>query len=230
VFNNYTDRDIDAKMERTKKRALVAHTISETAALVFARVLLLAGIVSLYLGTNGLTVTVALVGFSMYLFVYSMWAKRTTVHATLIGAIAGAVPPVIGYTAVTGALDIYALILFLVLVSWQMPHFLAISLFRKEEYAAASIPVMPLVRGEDATKKVMMLYTGVFGLAALSLYALNAVGEIYLVSMAAITVFWLGLGYKGFHLPDTVRWARRMFFFSLFALLVFSILIAIDWK
>ncbi len=229
VFNNYTDRDMDEKMERTKRRALVTNKISVSAAIWFGAILLFLGEILLFMGTTVTAGLVAGAGFILYAVVYSMWAKRATVHATLIGALSGAVPPVVGYVAVTNTLDMIALLLFLVLVAWQMPHFLAIALFRKNEYAAASIPVPPLVYGERITTQLMIVYTCVFAIMALALPFVGAVGNAYTVSMSIICLIWLHICYQVRTETDTVAWARRMFSFSLLALVVFSLLIAIDW-
>ena len=132
VFNNYIDRGIDSKMKRTKNRALVTGEVSTTNALVFTSILLAIGSFLLGYFTTPLALWVAIFGFFAYVVVYGIW-KRQSVHGTEVGSISGAVPPVVGYVAVTGSLDTSAVILFLLLVLWQMPHFYAIGIFRRSE-------------------------------------------------------------------------------------------------
>jgi heme o synthase len=140
VFNNVWDRQADSKMERTKNRALVTGEISTTNALAYGTVLGLIGFGLLYFYTNALTTLIAAIGFAFYVLVYTP-LKHRTVYGTLLGAVAGAVPPVVGYCAVTNELDIGAWLLFLILVVWQMPHFYAIGINRFDDYKAAGIPI-----------------------------------------------------------------------------------------
>ena len=130
VFNNYHDRGIDALMERTKSRVLVRKAISIRSAIMYGAVLSLLGFTLLAFYTNKVTVMVALFGFFVYAVLYTLWLKRTSVHSTFVGALSGAVPPVIGYVAVRGEIDLVATVLFLILVTWQIPHAFAIALYR----------------------------------------------------------------------------------------------------
>jgi protoheme IX farnesyltransferase len=232
VFNNYIDRDIDVKMERTRHRALVAHKISGRAALIFASVLGAAGFFILIFYLNILTALTALTGFIFYVFVYSLWGKRRTVYGTFIGAIAGATPPVVGYAAASGRIDVAAAILFLIMMAWQMPHFFAIAIRRKDDYAAAGIPVMPVSRGLRRTKVSMAIYIIEFILAAALLTVLGYTGTVYLVIALVLGVVWLGVSIRGFWLPDGApavneRWARQMFFLSLIVMVVLFITITV---
>lgn len=140
VFNNYYDRDIDARMERTKNRAFPGGRVSVQGALTFGAVLLALGSGLLLLMTNDLALSAAFVGFAVYVFAYTP-IKHTSPHALFVGAVAGATPPVVGYAAAAGTLDTTALALFLFLFIWQLPHFVAISIYRGEEYSEASVPM-----------------------------------------------------------------------------------------
>lgn len=140
VFNNYLDRELDTKMERTKGRALASGKISNRNALLFGTVLLVLGITILYLFTNLLALSVALVGFIVYVFMYSPLKPRTP-YALFVGAVAGATPPVVGYAAAANVIDTTALLMFLSLFIWQLPHFLAIAVYRNHEYGAAGVPL-----------------------------------------------------------------------------------------
>ncbi|MDB5181323.1 MAG: protoheme farnesyltransferase, partial [Candidatus Saccharibacteria bacterium] len=146
VFNNYIDRDIDAYMARTKKRALVSKQISPTKALIFGGALGLIGVIVLYCFTNIPTLALGIIGFVSYVFLYT-FSKRRTVYSTLIGSISGSTPIAAGYTAATGQFDSAALILFLIMAIWQLPHFYAIGIFRRDDYAAAGVPILSVVKG-----------------------------------------------------------------------------------
>jgi protoheme IX farnesyltransferase len=156
VFNNCIDRDIDLKMERTKNRVLVQGLISLKLALVYATVLGVAGLCLLYGGqpVGGLF---AVIGFVIYVGFYSLYLKRKSVHGTLVGSLSGAMPPVIGYVAVSNSFDMAALTLLVMFSLWQMPHSYAIAIFRFNDYLAASIPVLPVKRGIEVAKKHILL-------------------------------------------------------------------------
>lgn len=227
VFNNYIDRHADAKMARTKNRPLAKGLISGQHANIFAIILGIAGAVVLAIFTNLLALTVALFGFFIYVVLYSFW-KYKTYYATLVGSIAGAVPPVVGYCAVTNRLDSGALLLFTILVLWQMPHFFSIAMYRFNEYVAASIPLLPIKKGPHVTKIQMVLYIIAFTLAALMLTPLGYTGKIYLVVAPLLGISWLILCLKGFKVDNDKRWARKMFVLSLVIITVFSITISLD--
>ena len=226
VFNNYIDRDIDIKMKRTKNRALVKHIISGRNAIIFANLLGIVGAFTLYFFTNLLTLFIALLGFFFYVVVYGI-GKRKSVYGTIIGSISGAIPPVVGYCAVTNQLDLGALIIFMILVFWQMPHFYAIALYRSEEYKAAGIPVLPLVEGIQRTKIHMKLYILGFLIAVSALTAFHYTGYIYLIIVGGLGLVWFGMAMQGFALKDSNPWARKMFFFSLILIMAFSLLMPI---
>lgn len=225
VLNNIIDRDIDTRMTRTKERAIPTGAISIRNAFWFGVLLLVFGFVLLSAFVSLLAFLIALVGAVIYVGVYTP-AKRFTPQSTIIGALAGAVPPVVGYAAVTGVLDSYALVLFLILVTWQMAHFFSIALYRMEEYGAAGLPVMPLVVGTARTKMLMFFYIVSFSYAVYALYALGAPGKWYAVIMLPACLLWFALSVFGLFTKDTRHWARRMFFVSLVVLLCASFAIA----
>ena len=230
VFNNYIDRDIDAVMERTKHRALVEGRIPGTSALIFGTCLYIVGAAILALFTNATTLTVAIFGLIVYVFFYSLWSKRYSVHSTLIGAMAGAVPPVVGYCAVTNNFDTAAVLLFLILAIWQLPHAFAIAIYRLKDYAAASIPVLPVAYGVHTTKVAMSTSIAAFGAISLLLTRYGYTGYLYLVVMTVVSLVWFIESIRGFKTADDVRWGRRMFFFSLIALLIFCAMISLDTR
>lgn len=225
VVNNYIDRNIDSKMKRTKGRALVVGQIPARNAIIFAIILGIVGSLSLAIFTNWLTLGVALTGYFFYVVMYSIW-KRRSVHGTVVGSISGAVPPVVGYVAVTNNFDLGALLLFLVLVFWQMPHFYSIALYRAKEYSAASLPVMSVVYGAHKTKLYIIGYVVTFIIVSLLLAPLGYANNLYLIVMTLLGFLWLRKGLGGFKTKDTEKWARGMFGLSLMVLMGFSIMIA----
>lgn len=224
VFNNYIDRNIDKKMTRTKNRALVSGKISGRSALLYASILGVLGFASLW-WVNVVTLLVAFVGFVFYVVIYGYF-KRNSVHGTLVGSISGAVPPVVGYTAVAGVVDGAAVLLFLFLVCWQMPHFYAISIYRKSDYESAGLPVMSVSRGIDEARKHIVAYI-VLLLGVVSLFTLfGYTSYIFLVIMLGVIGYWLLI--SGRRQASSEHWAGKMFGFSLTALLVFCIALSID--
>ncbi len=227
VFNNYIDRESDKKMARTQNRALVKGLISGRNAIYFAIFLSLAGFSILILYTNLLATLVALVGFLFYVVLYS-FGKYLSVFGTAIGSIAGAVPPVVGYCAVTNQIDAGAILLFLILVLWQMPHFFSIAVYRFDDYVAASIPVLPVVRGMRTTKIRMLIYIIAFIPTTLLLTVFGYTGYAYLIVATLLGIAWLFLCIKGFKVDNDKLWARKMFLFSLVTITVLCPLIALD--
>ncbi len=226
VANNYIDRDIDKVMERTKQRALPVGLISIRNAVTFAVALGLIGFLLLALYVNFLVVALGFIALITYLVLYGL-AKRRSIHGTLVGSIAGALPPVAGYCAVTNHIDGAALILFLILVFWQMPHFYAIATYRLSDYMAAGLPVLPAVKGARRTKIEILIYIAAFTAAASALTFFGYTGEVYLVAVAIFGLAWLGLSIKGFNAKDDKRWARTMFLFSLIVIMVFSLMASV---
>ncbi len=227
VFNNYIDRIADAKMARTKHRALVTGRISPQHALLFAVSLGIVGLVILGLYTNLLATFVAFVGFFIYVALYSIWKYRTS-YATLVGSISGATPPVIGYCAASGTFDLGALLLFMILVLWQMPHFFSIAVYRLDDYTAASIPVLPTVKGMVTTKIHMLLYIIGFTASTILLSFFGYTGTAYLVVALLVSLAWLLLCIKGFQSTNERLWARQMFAVSLVVIMALSIAISVN--
>jgi protoheme IX farnesyltransferase len=223
VINNYLDREIDAKMARTKQRALVTGSISAHSALTFATLLGLLGVAILALGTNHTTVIVGLIGLFAYVVAYG-WAKRKTVYGTLVGSISGAMPLVAGYTAFTGKFDFGAFLLFLILVCWQIPHFYAIAIYRIKDYKRAGIPVWPAVKGITSTKVQMAVFIFLYTVFCTMIMVFGYAGYIYFVAMGALCLTWFFRAMQGFGRHDNGAWARSMFGFSLILSLAMLVL------
>lgn len=214
VFNNVIDRELDKKMTRTQQRPLPRGAMTPKVALIFATFLGIIGVFILSLYTNLLTLIAALLGLVVYVFIYS-FSKYKTSYGTLIGSIAGAVPPVVGYTAVSHQVDLAAIILFLMIALWQMPHFYAIAIFRLQDYEKGSIPVLPIKRGMLTTKVQMVFYCLAFMMASTLLAFFDYAGPLYFVVMSLFGLAWLILSIQGLTCKNDQKWARKMFFFSL---------------
>lgn len=227
VFNNYIDRPLDKKMSRTKQRALVTGLISVRNAIIFACILGIIGFLILLQFTNLLTVMVAGIGFFVYVVLYSLW-KSHTIYSTAIGSIAGAVPPIVGYCAVSNRLDLGAIILFAMLVLWQMPHFFSIAIYHLKDYTAAKLPVLPIQKGIFRTKIHMVLYIIAFIFTAALLTYFDYTGYAYLIVTTSISVAWLALCLSGFRRQDDTLWSKYMFQWSLVLIAAICLVIPFD--
>lgn len=227
VFNNYLDRNIDARMDRTKRRATATGAVSARAALAYASVLGIAGLSILAAFTTWLAFAVAFAGHTIYVAAYG-YTKRRTPWGTEVGAVAGAAPPVVGYTAVTGHFDTGALILFLILAFWQMPHFYAIAIYRLKDYQAAGLPVLPSARGIRTTKIRLVLYMFAFIYTSVALTTFGYTGFVYLLIVAFLNLIWLMMAFQGFKTTDDSKWSRTVFLFSLVVITFLSIMMSIN--
>jgi protoheme IX farnesyltransferase len=176
------------------------------------------GLAVLFIFTNIIALSIALVGLIVYVFCYSLFKYRSH-YATLIGSIAGAVPPVIGYSGASACLDSTALLLFLMMVAWQMPHFFAIALYRLNDYAKGDIPVFPIVKGVAKTKKQIVFYIAAF--IPLSCLIVHT-HLLYFVVTLVFGLAWLCLALTGLKKEEFEGWAKKMFLCSLFVIMGFS--------
>jgi len=228
VLNNYLDQDIDTKMARTKKRAAWIEMVGQRNTVIFAVALGVLGFATLIATTNWLVVLIEIIGYVDYVVLYGMWSKRSSVHGTLVGSVSGAAPILAGYVGASGELNMGAALTFLALFVWQMPEFYAISIYRQKEYAAAGVPVISVVRGIPRTIREIFAYTLLFVLFTLLLGVLGYGGIIYSVGMGIVGAYWLTLAVQGFSTKNHDAWARKMFKFSINALLIFCGLISVN--
>lgn len=226
VANNILDRDIDKRMKRTSKRDVASGTISITKAMIFSLVLGVIGFGFLAFWTNILTLLLGVLAYIWYVAIYGI-AKRTTPYSTIIGGVAGALPPMAGYTALTGRIDAAAIILFLILFFWQLPHFYAISMFRKADYAEAKLPVWAVTYGMKSTKRQIFISVVLYAVTASLLTLYGYTGIIYLVLSSVLSVYWVYKGVVLYRKVDDVKWARSMFGVSLLVLLAMIVLISV---
>ena len=216
-LNNYIDRDIAKLMPRTQDRPSADGRIPPNQVLWVGFTLSVIGVL-LLLFTSVTAAVLGIIGLVFYVVLYSMWTKRTTSFNTAVGAVSGALPPLIGWAAIHPELHPVAWTLFFIMFFWQMPHFFAISMMRYEDYRAAGIPMLPVVAGFAVTRRQMVLYVAALVPVSLILYKL---GIVYTIAIAALGIGWLILGFKGFFMKDDMRWAKQMFLYSLNYLVVF---------
>jgi len=191
ALNSYLDRDIDRLMRRTSARPLAREEVEPGRALAFGIALGAVGFVWLALTTTLLAALVATAALVFYVVVYTRALKRTTVHNIVIGGAAGAAPTLVGWAAVTGSLAVPAWVLFFVVFYWTPPHFWALALRYRDDYARAGVPMLPVVAGEEATTRRMLLYTGLMVVVSLLLVPLAAMGWIYLIAAVALGAWFL---------------------------------------
>ncbi|MEZ4506583.1 MAG: heme o synthase [Thermomicrobiales bacterium] len=216
VLNCYIDRDIDRKMSRTQHRATATGEISPRNALIYGLALNVLAVLILGFGTNWFAAGLAALGSFYYVVVYSYYLKRRSEQNIVIGGTAGAIPPLVGWAAVTGSLAVAPVLMFAIIYYWTPPHFWALSLLKQGEYDRAGVPMLPLVVGEEETRKQLLLYT--FLLASVSLLITPfGLGEIYLVSALVLNAIFLALAY-GLYRKGTKKLARQTFFYSLWYL------------
>ncbi len=226
VVNNYYDRDIDALMPRTQNRLLVhtEHTLGFIAG--YAGILGVAGFVILWWLANALTAFLGLLGFIIYVGAYTVWLKRRTPISTLVGSISGALPPVMGYCAITDRLDLCAWLLFLLFCLWQMPHHYAIGIFRLRDYQAAKIPVLPAIIGKEKTFFQIKLYIAAFWVTSSLFYFLGFVGLWYLLATTVINAWWLSTAIR-FSDNEATK-AKKIFFQSIAVICVHSFMMGFN--
>jgi protoheme IX farnesyltransferase len=228
VFNNYLDREMDTKMERTLKRPTATGRLQPKNVLVFGSLLGVIGLSVLGFQVNLLSALLGVVGIFVYVVIYTLWLKRTSTWSTSIGGISGSMPPVIGYCAVTGQVDMGAWLLFAILFLWQPPHFWALGIRRKEEYRAAGFPLLPVVKGVKRTKIQMIPYVVLLIPTTALLYVYEYVGWIYLVVSVSLGIMWLAICIQGFRAKDDEPWAKKAFMFSIYYLMITFAVMIID--
>ena len=214
AVNHYWDRDIDARMSRTANRPVPAGRISPRAALAFGFTLAALSFLELSLVANVLAASLALAGFVGYVGVYTVWLKRRTPQNIVIGGAAGAMPPLVAWAAVTGSLTPVALYLFFIVFFWTPPHFWALSLLMKNEYAAVEVPMMPVVRGERETRKQILLYTILLYAVTQLPFCAGRFGDVYLVVSMALGALFIGGAVRLYRRADR-KAALQLYLFSL---------------
>ena len=226
MLNNVYDRDIDLIMKRTSKRSMAAGELPVKPVLFLSLVLIFVPLALMWEMVNPLTAIITAVGAFGYSVVYTMWTKRTTPWANQLGGIAGAVPPLVGYAAVTGTLDAWAWIMFAIMVVWQQPHALSLALKYRNEYAAANVPVIPVAHGILATKKRIVIYNSILPFVAVLPYFYGMSGIFYLLVTVVLSAMFLQKSIV--FLRSDKDYDMRLFGFSLIWLIAVFFLMVVD--
>lgn len=229
AINCYIDRDIDVIMNRTRNRPTSTGRIDADHALAFGLMTGVASFVVLALGVNLLAAILATIGLLYYVFVYTGYLKRSTMHNVVIGGVAGAIPPMVGYAAVTGQIDALALFMFLIIFYWSPPHTWALALIIRSDYERAGVPMLPVVVGERETRRQIVLYTLQLVAITLVIFALQMMGWIYFVAALVLNGVFLWRAIKLARLPDTDKaLARRLYKYSQSYLALLFLAMVID--
>lgn len=213
AINQYVDRDIDLLMERTRLRPLPSHQVPPRHALIFGIMLGVASFLVLAIWVNLLSAFLAMTGLLFYVVVYTLWLKRTTPQNIVIGGAAGAIPPLVGWAAVTDSLSLLALYLFAIVFFWTPPHFWALSLLLKDDYAAARIPMLPVISGVRETSRQIVLYSLLLAALTLMLFAGHLMGHWFLLAALVLNSILIWLAVQLARRTEAAQ-ARRLFFFS----------------
>lgn len=235
VINNIIDRDIDSKMQRTCDRVLVTGELSITNALLYAAVLLVVGLLCLA-ATTSLALYSALFGYVVYVGLYSLYFKRHSVWGTFVGSFSGAIPPVIGYAALTPNIDAVYWVLFAMFAIWQMPHAYAIAVFRKKDYSAASIPVLTVKYSFRTAQWHIAISIALFLIVGSLLTAFRATGYAYLAVHLALSGYWLWVAMKPIKIQQgqepvaqQIKWAYKVFGLSIVIMMASCFMMAVDF-
>ncbi|NMM43724.1 protoheme IX farnesyltransferase [Rhodospirillaceae bacterium KN72] len=217
AINMWYDRDIDAVMSRTRGRPIPRGRVAPDDALAFGSILASGSVFLMVLAVNYVAAAILAITILFYVFVYTMWLKRSTPQNIVIGGAAGAFPPMIGWAAVTGGVSVESLLLFALIFFWTPPHFWALALYRRGDYEKAGVPMLPVVAGARATKLQMLIYTVLLLPLAVAPYFLGMTGQLYLMAAAVLGGLFL-MSAIAVWFDETDKSAKRMFAFSIFYL------------
>ena len=227
AINQVIDRETDASMTRTDQRPLPQGELSPTHASIFAFVIGLLGAMILYFFVNTLTMILTISSLIGYAFIYTVYLKRATPQNIVIGGLAGAAPPLLGWSSVTNTIDPYALLLVLIIFVWTPPHFWALAIYRKDEYAKESIPMLPVTHGVEFTKLQIVLYTIILFIVSVLPYIVLMSGIIYLVSALILSSIFLYYSIKLFVSEDN-EIAMKTFQFSIYYIFLIFLALLVD--
>ncbi len=227
TINQIIDRNIDANMARTSNRPLPQGEITTFNASLFAFALMIVGTAILVSQVNTLTAVLTVASLIGYAFIYTVFLKRATPQNIVIGGLAGAAPPLLGWTSVTNSIDPNALLLVLIIFVWTPPHFWALAIYRKEDYARESIPMLPVTHGVRFTKLQIILYTVLLVLVSLLPYILLMSGNIYLFSALGLGLFYLYSSIK-MYLTDDEEYPMTSFKYSIYYIFLIFFALLID--
>ena len=227
TINQIIDRNIDANMARTSNRPLPQSEITTFNASLFAFALMIVGTAILVSQVNTLTAVLTVASLIGYAFIYTVFLKRATPQNIVIGGLAGAAPPLLGWTSVTNSIDPNALLLVLIIFVWTPPHFWALAIYRKEDYARESIPMLPVTHGVRFTKLQIILYTVLLVLVSLLPYIVLMSGNVYLFSALGLGLFYLYSSIK-MYLTDDEEYPMTSFKYSIYYIFLIFFALLVD--
>ena len=227
AINHLLDHRIDARMNRTKRRPLASGKLTEGKVMIFALILGLLAMATLIIWVNNLTAMLTFLSLIGYAVVYTAWLKRATPQNIVIGGAAGAAPPVLGWAAVPGSLDPQALLLFLIIFVWTPPHFWALAIYRKEEYALVDIPMLPVTHGTSFTRLQILLYTILLVIVTTLPYLTHMSGLVYLAGVSVLNLGFMWYALRMMSSKDILL-PMHTFAFSITYLLVLFIFLLVD--
>ncbi len=227
AINHLLDHRIDARMNRTKRRPLASGKLTEGKVMIFAIILGILAMATLVIWVNSLTAMLTFLSLIGYAVVYTAWLKRATPQNIVIGGAAGAAPPILGWTAVTGTLDPQALLLFLIIFVWTPPHFWALAIYRKEEYALVDIPMLPVTHGSSFTRLQILLYTILLVIVTTLPYLTHMSGLVYLAGVSVLNLGFMWYALRMMSSKDILL-PMHTFAFSITYLLVLFIFLLVD--
>src|SRR5438874_4128333 len=230
ALNHYFDRDIDELMRRTRRRPLPAHRVPDEWAIGLGIVLNIVAFAVLAVFANTLAAALAIAGTLFYILVYTLWLKRSTVQNIVIGGAAGAIPPLVGWAAVTGSLDLSAWLLFAIIFFWTPAHFWALALLIRDDYARAGIPMLPVVRGEEATTWGIFTYALSLVPLSLLLFIIGGLGYVYLAAAIILGALFIAYAFRLLRSGAIRRraMARAVYLYSLLYLALLFVAIMVD--
>lgn len=227
AINHVVDRRVDAKMFRTKARPIPSGNLSPAQSIIFAAVLGVSGLLVLLLWVNVLTAVLTTLSLVGYAFIYTLYLKRATPQNIVIGGAAGATPPLLGWTAVAGQVDPYALVLFLIIFTWTPPHFWALAIYRKDEYAKVNIPMLPVTHGDDFTRLQIIFYTLLLLVVTMLPFLMGVNGLMYLMGAVLLGGAFLYYALMMWY-TKSPQWAIKTFVFSIVYLLLLFFFLLFD--
>ena len=227
AINQIIDREADAEMDRTDKRPIPQGEISVRNASIFALTIGLLGVAILIFLVNSLTAILTILALGGYAFIYTIYLKRATPQNIVIGGLAGAAPPLLGWASVTNTIEPNALLLVLIIFIWTPPHFWALAIYRKDDYAKQSIPMLPVTHGVAFTKLQIVLYTIILFLVSLFPYIVLMSGIIYLVAVLILSSLFLFYSVR-LYLSDDDKYAMQTFWFSIYYIFLIFIALIVD--
>ena len=215
VYNHVLDARVDIQMMRTRGRPLPQGKLTEKSALMFATVLCVISMLILWFLVNPLTAILTFISLIGYAVIYTAWLKRATPQNIVIGGAAGAAPPILGWTAVTNQVEAGALLMFLIVFVWTPPHFWALAIARKEEYAKVDIPMLPVTHGEAYTRLNILLYSILLVLVTILPYLIGMSGVIYLLTALVLDAYFMYYAIQMYRVPDDLELPMKLFRFSI---------------